>query len=164
MSVVKKHISTRAGTITNWKGHYSGLNEGIGDVWGIDSHEVDSLWEVMEKYGVGSGQIVDEVLQNEGRELIEKKIARLIPRSGRKWAKKAQPAASAMPASFAHFAGEGYVEIVGRGNYGYLYFPDDGSNTRKHAGNQQFMRRGAEAASGRVIEMCVGRLLENFGG
>lgn len=140
------------------------LSAGWTQAWGIDYHEVDSLWQMMEAFGVGSGQIVDKVLANEGREEIEKRIARLIPRSGRKWKKKPQAAASAMPASFAHFAGQGYVEIVGRGKYGYLYFPDDGSNTRKHAGNQQFMRRGAEAASDRVIEMCVGKLLENFGG
>lgn len=140
------------------------LQSGWTQAWGIEFHDVEALWELMQKLGAGSGQIVDEVLQNEGREEIEKRIARLIPRSGRRWKKKAQPAANAMPASFAHFAGEGYVEIVGRGKYGYLYFPDDGSNTRKHAGNQQFMRRGAEAASGRVVEMCVGKLLENFGG
>ena len=140
------------------------LQAGWTQAWGIDFHAIDRLWANMLEFGPGSGQIVDEVLQNEGREEIEKRIARLIPRSGRRWKGKARAAADAMPASFAHFAGQGYVEIVGREKYGYLYFPDDGSNTRKHAGNQQFMRRGAEAATARVIEMCVGKLLENFGG
>lgn len=138
------------------------LQWGWTQAWGIEFTEIESLSKVMDRYGVGSGQIVDEVLQNEGREEIEARIARLIPRSGRRWKGKARAAADAMPASFAHFAGPGYVEIVGRGRYGYLYFPDDGSNTRRHAGNKQFMRRGAEAATARVIEMCVGKLIEQF--
>ena len=139
-----------------------GLSAGWKEAWGIEFSDIDALHDMMLKFGAGSGQIVDKVLQNEGREEIERRIALLIPRSGRKWAGKARAAADAMPASFTHFAGQGYVEIVGRGKYGYLYFPDDGSNTRKHAGNQQFMFRGATAATNRVVDLCVGELLKNF--
>ena len=46
--------------------------------------------------------------------------------------------------------------------YNYLYFPDDGSNTKKHAGNQQFMASGAENASDRIMELCIGHLTEEF--
>ena len=56
------------------------------------------------------------------------------------------------------------VTIKTKPKYDYLYFPDDGSNTRRHVGNQQFMRRGAEKSRDRIIDICVGRLAQEFGG
>ena len=133
--------------------------------WTIDSTQLDALAEQMEQFGTGSGQIIDSVLHGEGAEVIKENIARLIPKSGRKrWAKKAPAASTAMPGKFAQDNWQLSVTIAARGRYGYLYFPDDGSNTKKHAGNQQFFRRGAEAATSRVIDMCIGKLIEQFGG
>ena len=127
-----------------------------------DFSEVEKLQKKMEDYGAGAGQIVDDVIHGEGAEEIKKRIAPLIPRSGRTWPKKGRPAASAMPGSFVQDNEELSVTIAARGKYGYLYFPDDGSNTRKHAGNLQFMRRGAEDAASFVIDRCVKKLIENF--
>ena len=129
----------------------------------LDSKALDKLQEEMKRVET-PGPIIDEVLHGQGAELIKEKISLLIPRSGRKWKGKGAAAASAMPRSFQQENASLSVTIAARGKYGYLYFPDDGTNTHKHAGNQQFMRRGAEAASDRVIEMCVGKLLESFGG
>ena len=69
-----------------------------------------------------------------------------------------------MPAAFNQDEDILTVTIAARGRYHYLYFPDDGSNTRRHVGNQEFMRRGAEAAAGKIIDICLGRLAEAFGG
>ena len=66
-----------------------------------------------------------------------------------------------MPRSFNQDDDMLAVTVAARGKYSYMYFPDDGSNTEKHRGNQQFMKRGAERATERIIELCTGRLLGN---
>ena len=128
----------------------------------FDAGSIDDLYEKMVSYGAGSGQIIDKVLRSEGAEEIKKQIARLLPSSGRHWKGKAPAARSAMPGRFDQDNGELSVTIAARGKYHYLYFPDDGSNTRKHAGNKQFMLHGAEAAAPKVVEMCVGKLTDAF--
>jgi hypothetical protein len=128
----------------------------------FDAGSIDDLYEKMVSYGAGSGQIIDKVLRSEGAEEIKKQITRLLPSSGRHWKGKAPAASSAMPGRFDQDNGELSVTIAARGKYHYLYFPDDGSNTRKHAGNKQFMLHGAEAAAPKVVEMCVGKLTEAF--
>lgn len=128
----------------------------------FDAGSIDDLYEKMVSYGAGSGQIIDKVLRSEGAEEIKKQITRLLPSSGRHWKGKAPAASSAMPGRFDQDNGELSVTIAARGKYHYLYFPDDGSNTRKHAGNKQFMLHGAEAAAPKVVEMCVGKLAEAF--
>lgn len=130
--------------------------------WTIEYGEFEEVTKLMNQFAAGSGQIIDSVFHNEGAEEIKERIAPLIPRSGRKWAGKGASASSVMPGRFSQDNGQLSVTIAARGKYGYLYFPDDGSNTRRHAGNKQFMRRGAEAATARVIEMCVGKLIEQF--
>lgn len=129
-----------------------------------DFSDIEQLNERLQQYGAGSGQVVDEVLHGEGAEAIKEKIAPLIPSSGRTWSGKHAAASSAMPGSFQQDNGQLSVTIAARGTYHYLYFPDDGSNTRKHAGNKQFMMHGAEQASEQVIEKCVQALIENFEG
>ena len=127
-----------------------------------DLQEVEKLAERMEKFGAGAGQIIDDVLHGEGAKDIKEKIAHLLPSSGRSWSGKRAAASTVMPGKFKQDNGQLSVTIAARGAYGYLYFPDDGSNTRKHAGNKQFMRRGAEAAAPDVIEKCLGKLTEGF--
>jgi predicted small lipoprotein YifL len=67
-----------------------------------------------------------------------------------------------MPGKFTQSNGPLSVTIAARGRYGYLYFPDDGTNTKRHAGNQQFMMRGAENATAQIVDLCIGKLTENF--
>ena len=128
----------------------------------FDASAIDPICDAMAAVGEESGDIIDEVLHGEGAEEIKRKIVPLIPSSGRTWKGKGAPASSAMPGRFSVDKGQLSVTIAARGKYGYLYFPDDGSNTAKHAGNLQFMMHGAEAAEPKVIELCVGKLLEKL--
>lgn len=128
----------------------------------FDASSIDALTDKMKEYGAGSGQIIDKVLRSEGAEEIKKEITRLLPASGRNWKGKAPAARSAMPRSFSQTNGELSVTILADGKYSYLYFPDDGSSTKRHAGQQHFMQHGAEAAAPKVLEMCVGKLAEAF--
>lgn len=130
--------------------------------WECDFSEIDDLSKKMQEFGTGSGKIIDDVLHGEGARMIKEKIALLIPSSGRSWRGKGAAASAAMPGAFRQDNGRLSVTIAARGKYGYLYFPDDGSNTRKHAGDRQFMKKGAEAAAEDVIERCIGKLIENF--
>lgn len=128
----------------------------------LEAGALDDLATTMEQYGAGAGQIVDDVLHGQGAQLIKDRIAPLIPSSGRNWKGKGRSASAAMPASFRQDNEPQAVTVAARGKYHYLYFPDDGSNTVRHAGNLQFMRRGAEDASAEIIDLCIGRLTENF--
>ena len=128
----------------------------------MDVSEVDRLAERMQEFGAGAGQIIDDVIHGEGAKEIKEKIARILPASGRSWNGKRAAAAAVMPGQFKQDNGQLSVTIAARGEYGYLYVPDDGSNPRRHAGNKQFMRRGAEAAAPDVIEKCLGKLTEEF--
>ena len=130
----------------------------------VDYEGIEAIQDAMDQFGVGAGRIVDDVLHGEGGKLIKEKITPLIPASGRRWRGKASAARSAMPAGFSQDNDSLSVTIAARGRHRYLYFPDDGSNTIKHAGNQQFMKRGAEAATPQIVERCVGKLIESIGG
>ena len=46
--------------------------------------------------------------------------------------------------------------------WNYLYFPDDGSNTVRHRGNQQFMLRGAQDAAPKIADEICTRLARKF--
>nr|AHF24082.1 Gp9 protein [uncultured bacterium Contig643] len=128
----------------------------------LDATEADRLAEAMSQFEGASGRIIDDVLHGEGASRIKDKIAMLLPASGRDWKGKGASARAAMPGAFRQDNGQLSVTIAARGKYHYLYFPDDGSNTRKHAGNQQFMQRGGENAASEVIDLCIGKLTENF--
>lgn len=101
--------------------------------WTVDAEALDSVAQVMEQYGAGAGQIIDSVLQTQGAQLIKEQIAMLLPASGRTWKGKPAPASVAMPGKFTQSNASLSVTISARGRYGYLYYPDDGTNTRRHA-------------------------------
>ncbi len=131
--------------------------------WGswdvFDAASMDEFTELVEKYGDAAQRVINNVVHEEGAEEIKKEIARLLPASGRKWKGKGAPARSVMPAKFEQDEDLLAVTIAARGKYHYLYFPDDGSNTKRHAGNQEFMYRGADKAAPKVLELCLGRLI-----
>lgn len=128
----------------------------------VDLKEFDDLQQKIEEYGDKSKRVVDEVLHGEGAVQIKDEISRILPASGRKWKGKSRPASVAMPGSFAQDDDVMSVTIAARGTYHYLYFPDDGTNTDKHIGNQQFMKQGADAATPDIIELCTGRIVEEL--
>ena len=130
--------------------------------FGIDTSQLEELKSYMESYAGHAGRIIDEVLHGEGAENIKERIASLLPESGRSWRGKAPAASVAMPDKFAQENEPLGVTIAARGTYGYLYFPDDGSNTQKHAGNQHFFERGGTDATKDVINLCIGKLTEDF--
>ena len=123
----------------------------------FDAEAFNRLEEAMKGYQGNVENKINEVLWNEGGVMIEEAIMQLLPFSGRNWKGKKPAAKSSKP--FVQGKGNLSVTVKTKKDYGYLYFPDDGSNTRKHAGNQQFMLGGAENEQEEIIQRCIAKLI-----
>lgn len=128
--------------------------------WDVfDASGMDEFTDMLSQYGDAARKVINDTLHQEGAKEIKKEITRLLPASGRNWKGKGAPARSAMPAKFSQDDDLLAVTIAARGKYHYLYFPDDGSNTKRHVGNKQFMHKGAEKAAPKIIDLCLGKLI-----
>lgn len=92
--------------------------------------------------------------------MITEAIMTLLPESGRKWKGKRKAAKQSAP--FMQTNGELSVTVKTKNAYNYLYFPDDGTNTRRHHGEQYFMYGGAEIKQDEIIDRCIAKLIEKF--
>ena len=126
----------------------------------LDAAEFDRLTEHIKEYQGDAENVINEVLWGEGAQRINDAIMIFLPRSGRTWRGKAKAAKDAAP--FTQTNDNLSVTIHTKGAYHYLYFPDDGSTTRKHEGNQQFMFRGAESEQEHIIDLCIAKLINEF--
>ena len=131
-------------------------------MWKIDATEIDELEKRISQLGERAEKIINDVLHNYAGQEIIKRITPLIPESGRTWKGKKKPAKVSQP--FREEQGNLYVVVKTKSAYNYLYFPDDGENTYRHHGDQEFMRRGAEDATDKIIEQCVTTVVEEIGG
>lgn len=126
----------------------------------LDAAEFDRLTERIKEYQGDAENAINEVLWGEGAQLINAAIMELLPSSGRNW--RGKPTAAKNAAPFTQENDNLSVTIRTKGTYNYLYFPDDGSRTIKHEGNQQFMFRGAENEQERIIDLCIAKLTNEF--
>lgn len=126
----------------------------------IDVREFDKLQKAMQDFQGNTEATINEVLHNEASPLIQEEIKRLMPVSGKTWAGKKPAAKSAK--SLTDLKGNLSITVTTTKNYGYLYFPDDGTNSRRHVGNQQFFKRGGEAAQDDIVDRCIRRLVNEF--
>lgn len=128
----------------------------------LDTESYNKLFELMKQFEGEAPRTVNDVLWNEGGPLITEAIMNLLPVSGRRWNGKKAGAKSAAP--FTQENGELSVTIKTKSAYNYLYFPDDGTNTKRHAGEKYFMFGGADAKQDEIIDRCVATLIEKLGG
>lgn len=126
----------------------------------LEAGDLEALSGALASAGDRSGRVVDRFLKESGGAEIQRRIVDRLPVSGRHWKGKPPGARQARPfrQQFAPLA----VTISTQPAYRYLYFPDDGGNTRRHRGNQQFMLRGAEAAKPAILEGILGALTESI--
>ena len=129
----------------------------------VEDKGLERLMAAMVESGEGSAQMVTEVLEGYAAGLIKDEIQRLLPSSGRRWSGKKAAARSTNPLrSEVRQEGSPALYTTSRNGYHYLYFPDDGSSTRRHAGMQNFMGRGQDAATERIIDRCLAALAEDL--
>lgn len=126
----------------------------------INVAEIDKLHEAMKNFQGEVEPIINDVFHNQGGELIQGSIRRLIPVSGKTWKGKA-PAAKTSK-SLQSVNTNLAVTVKTTKKYQYLYFPNDGTNTRRHVGNQQFFEKGGDAVKDEIIERCITNLTTNF--
>lgn len=122
----------------------------------------DELQNTIMQYQDVAEKSIGEVLKGDGANTIMDEIKINIHPSGRKW--KGKPRSSKLSKSLQIDKKETTdLELVIRtpSKYGYLYFPDDGTNTEHHAGEQYFMLRGAETKASTVLQMCVENIIKN---
>lgn len=129
-------------------------------MWKINFSETDRLQNAIKAFPNNAEDAINDVLHNEAPPIIHPSIRELIPVSGAQW--KGKKGAAKDSNSLTSTNGNLSVTIKTTKNYQYLYFPDDGTNTRRHVGNQQFFARGGEAATPDIIEKCISKITENF--
>lgn len=126
----------------------------------INVSNVERLQTALEDYQGDAETAINDVLHNEGGALIQEQIYRLMPESGKTW--KGKKGAAKKSNSLRNTNGNLSVTVRSQKAYQYLYFPDDGTNTRRHVGNQQFFVGGAEAATNDIIDRCITKLTNTF--
>lgn len=126
----------------------------------INAADFDRLQKVLEKFPGNSEKAINEVLHGEGGALIQESIRRLIPVSGKTWKGKAAPARSGN--SLMLEPGNLSITTKSTKPYQYLYFPNDGTNTRRHVGNQQFFPKGVENVEDEVVDRCIDNIIKIF--
>lgn len=124
---------------------------------------IDELAESIAKYEGSSTRAINKVFHEDAGPIIYGEINPLINPSGRTFKGHSSSATvSAWP--LYDTSKDLAVTVKTKPKWGYLYFPDDGSNTRKHAGNQRFFERGGEKAVPKVVERCLKVLTEEWKG
>lgn len=132
----------------------------------VDAQQIAELEQLIRNYPANAEAVINQYLHQTAGEMIRAEIMRSIPASGRKWKKKLPPASAANPFgqkddNLAVTIGTG-KSSGGNGKYDYLYFPDDGSNTKRHRGEQHFMQGGADRVLPRMIDDMTAALSQNL--
>lgn len=116
-------------------------------VYEIDDKEIERLYEQIKKYPSDAEKKITNYLHASGYQRMSQAIQNAIPVSKRK-KKHAKDAKALMDRNRTTNLS---VTIGTRNKYHYLYFPDDGSTTVHHAGNQKFFQKGVEEEETSVI-------------
>ena len=127
-------------------------------VFELKADQFDALMSRIKAYGDGAEDIINDEFESFGIPEVKEDVQSLIHPSGRKWKGKKASAAKGSP--FTHKKiNLGFI-VKSKSAYNYLYFPDDGTNTKRHAGRQQFMIRGAEKAAPDIMDRVIARLTD----
>lgn len=129
-------------------------------VFKLNSQDFERLEEAMKNFQGNTENAINNVLHNEGGQLIHDEIKRLMPMSGKRWKGKKAPAKTSN--SLQIVGGNLSVTVRAKKAYQYLYFPDDGSSTRRHAGNQQFFSNSGENQKEEIMNRCINRLVNGL--
>ena len=132
-------------------------------VFEMDQKEIERLLETVKNFPGTAEESINSVLYNEAPEIITDAITLLVPTSGANWKGKRPPAKTSKSIAERSTERRNLSIVVGTTNdYHYLYFPDDGTNTVRHAGNQRFFERGGNASTQEVVDRCINRVIDDF--
>lgn len=126
----------------------------------LKAEEIAKLEKEMIDFQGDTENVINDVLHNEASTLIQDAVRRLMPVSGETW--KGKKPAAQTGKSLMDVQGNLSITVKTSKQYQYLYFPDDGTNTRRHVGNQQFFQRGGESQIDEIKNRCINRLSNAF--
>ena len=120
----------------------------------INFLEVEELGKALTEYSGNAEETINDVLHSEEvNSLAQNAIKVLMPRSNKKKGRHAKDSNSLRKQD-----GNLSVTIRTQKAFQYLYFADDGTNTRRHIGSQRFFGRGGENVQGEIVERCKTKL------
>lgn len=123
----------------------------------VNAEDFERLQKAVQSFPGDAEAAINEVLHGYGADTISERIRKYMPVSDKKKGAHAVDAKS-----LRHTDGNLSTTVRTTNKYHYLYFPDDGTNTRRHVGNQQFFLRGAEDASGEIVDACLEKITKTF--
>ena len=127
----------------------------------IDTSGFEKLQQAMIDFEGDVEKEINEVLHEEASPLIQDAVKFFMPKSkGKKWKGKLPHAKDSK--SLTDAKDNLSITVKSAKKYQYLYFPDDGTSTKHHAGNKQFFKRGGESQSDEIIDRCISRLVSDF--
>ena len=126
----------------------------------LNAQGVDKLANAMREFEGDAESVVNDVLHNEAGDLVQDAIRNLMPTSGKRWRGK-KPAAK-YSKSMQNDKANLELTVRNTSAYSYLYFPNDGSTTRRHVGQQFFFERGGESVVDDIIDRCVEKLVNKL--
>lgn len=129
-------------------------------IYEMSVEEAEKLANAMKAVPEVAEAAINKVLHGEASVLLQNSIKNLMPRSGRNWSGKRREAKAAD--SLQEKPDNLKISITTKTAYNYLYFPDDGSTTKRHAGNQHFFRKGVEINEARIVEMCEAEIAKQI--
>ena len=126
----------------------------MAETFSLDTSAFEQLIPKLQEYGNGAEGVINSTFKAND-EVFKNSIDNILPVSDRK---KHAKGSNPFQSTFGNLS----ITIKSKKKYNYLYFPDDGSNTERHQGNQQFMRRGVELKQQTMIELILENLSKNF--
>lgn len=121
----------------------------------VDYKKWEEFEEALKDYGGEVEVKINGYLHGKGYDTFERAIRNAIPVSGRSWKGKKSSAKSSNSIRDKEPSSNLSVTISTKKPFHYLYFPDDGSTTQHHFGNQQFFEKGVEQQTNHAIEDMV---------
>lgn len=126
----------------------------------MDYAEVERLFNTIRNFPGNAEKSINEVFHNDAPPLVAEEIKWLMPVSDSVWAGKLPHAR--MGKSLTDEKANLSFTVKTTKDYHYLYFPDDGTNTRRHVGNQQFFKRGGESKQSEIVDRCITQIVSDF--
>lgn len=134
-----------------------------GGILTVEYGDAEVLVKAIAQFEGDAEKAINKVLHEEAGPLIYEEINPLINPSGRKFKGHSK---SAKNSPWPRYDTDENLEITvgAKSKWHYLYFPDDGTNTQRHSGNQRFFERGGTKAVPKIVARCLTVLNETWKG
>jgi hypothetical protein len=126
----------------------------------VDVSKVEQLTEAIKQFQDEAETKINTYLHGEGYRRFEQAIHNAMPVSGRSWNGKRAAAKTSRSVQDKDKGENLAVTLHSTTVYGYLYFPDDGSNTKHHYGGQHFFEKGVENETTQAINDMIDILMK----